>query len=197
MTDATVDAALERHRDERKALRVRLLAERDAFMASPAAEDAATALANALCTVITDLEPDCLGIYCPLGSEFNAAAALAADARTANFSLALPYARRTPRTMEFRRWGGVPCVLQDECGIGSCEGAPVVPDVVVVPCVGFTARGLRLGYGGGYYDRWLAAHAHVTAIGLAWSFAELDDLVLVAQAHDIAMAAIVTERGVR
>ena len=56
----------------------------------------------------------------------------------------------------------------------SSDGAAVVPDVVVVPCVGFTAAGHRLGYGGGYYDRWLAAHRHVVAVGVAWSFAEID-----------------------
>jgi 5-formyltetrahydrofolate cyclo-ligase len=197
VTDAPVDAAQERHRAARQLLRRRLLAEREAFVASAAAPAATSALAEALCAVIADLEPDCLGIYCPLHSEFNAADALAADVRFANMSFALPYARRTPRSMEFRRWDGAPPAHLDECGIGSCEGAAVVPDVVVVPCVGFTADGFRLGYGGGYYDRWLAAHGHVTAIGLAWSFAEIDLASFAARPHDIALAAIVTERGVR
>ena len=63
--------------------------------------------------------------------------------------------------MEFRRWDGGAPALADECGIGSSDGAVVVPDVLVVPCVGFTDAGHRLGYGGGYYDRWLAAHRDV------------------------------------
>ena len=99
--------------------------------------------------------------------------------------------------MEFRRWDGAVPTLVDECGIGSSDGVEVVPDVVVVPCVGFAPGGYRLGYGGGYYDRWLAAHRHVVAVGVAWSFAEIDPAVFAAQPHDVALAFVVTERGVR
>ena len=143
------------------------------------------------------LEPVCLGLYCAFGSEFNAAAALAADPRFIDLPLALPYARRVPKAMEFRRWDGAAPGLADECGIGSCAGAVVVPDVVVVPCVGFTDAGHRLGYGGGYYDRWLAAHPGVTAIGVAWSSGLIDLASFAARPHDIPLAVIVTERGPR
>lgn len=72
----------------------------------------------------------------------------------------------------------------------------VVPDVVVVPCLGYTKSGFRLGYGGGYYDRWLAAHPHVTAIGVAWSACEIDEAEFVLEAHDLALTIVMTERGV-
>ena len=72
-----------------------------------------------------------------------------------------------------------------------------MPDVVLVPCVGFTGAGYRLGYGGGYFDRWLAAHPHVVAVGVAWSVAELDPATFAAQPHDLPLAFVVTERGVR
>ena len=178
-------------------MRKRLLDERDRFAASPAAAAAGQSLAAALCAVVAELEPECLGLYCPWRSEFNAAQALAADARLADVPLALPYARRQGRLMEFRQWNGEPPRCLDECGIGSSEGAAVTPDVVVVPCVGFTAAGHRLGYGEGYYDRWLAAHPQVTAVGVAWSFAEIASEAFVAQAHDVVLAVIVTEQGVR
>jgi 5,10-methenyltetrahydrofolate synthetase len=99
--------------------------------------------------------------------------------------------------MEFRRWDGAPPTFADEFGIGSSEGAVVMPDVVVVPCVGFTAAGYRLGYGGGYYDRWLAGHPQVTAVGVAWSWAQIGAEAFTPQAHDIALGVIVTEQGVR
>ncbi len=197
MNEAPDDASLQLQRAARRALRERLLAERAAFASSPAAPAAGAALATALCAVVADLEPACLGLYCALGSEFNAAQALAADRRFADLPLALPYARLSPRTMEFRLWNGVAPTFADECGIGSSESEVVSPDVVVVPCVGFTEAGHRLGFGGGYYDRWLAAHRHVTAVGLAWSFAEIDLATFAARPHDVPLTLIVTERGVR
>ena len=190
---ATLDPA----RAARSELRRRLLAERAAFIATPDLAAASAVLSEALCQVVAELEPDCVGLYCAFRSEFNAAAALAADPRCADFSLALPYARRTPKAMEFRRWDGGAPALADECGIGTCDGAVVVPDVVVVPCVGFTEAWHRLGYGGGYYDRWLAAHPQVTAVGVAWSFAEIDLATFAARPHDIPLSLIVTEGGVR
>ncbi len=190
-------AALDPARAKRRELRRRLLAERETFIASPAFAVASAALSAALRSVVAELEPECVGLYCAFRSEFNATAALAADARITDFSLALPYARRTPKAMEFRRWDGSSPTLADECGIGACEGAVVVPDVVVVPCVGFTEAGHRLGYGGGYYDRWLAANPQVTAVGVAWSFAEIDLATFAARPHDVPLALIVTERGVR
>lgn len=193
MTDAPAKALPDPLREARRALRQALLSQRDAFVASPVHAGAAAALTEALVTAVAALEPACLGLYWPLPSEFNAAAALAADPRTADIALALPYARRDPRSMEFRRWDGTAPTLADECGIGTSAGAAVLPDVVVVPCVGYTADGHRLGYGGGYYDRWLAAHPEVAAIGVAWAFAEIAATDFAARPHDIALALIVTE----
>jgi 5,10-methenyltetrahydrofolate synthetase len=187
----------EADRAARRALRQRLLAERDAFLASDAVAAATTRLAKALADVVAELEPACLGLYWPFPSEFNAAGALAADGRLDRLAFALPFARRTPKALEFRRWDRAAPTLRDECGIGTCDGALVVPDVVVTPCVGFTAAGHRLGYGGGYYDRWLAGHPDVTAVGVAWSFAELDLATFAARPHDVPLTLVVTERGVR
>jgi len=180
----------------RGSLRRRLLAEREAFAASPGAAAADAALAGHLRAALAPLEPACLGVYWPLRSEFNAVAALGADAGLDKVARALPYARRAPRSLEFRRWNGAAPTLVDECSIASSDGEPVVPDVVVVPCVGFTALGHRLGYGGGYYDGWLAAHRHVVAVGVAWAFAEIDVAAFAARPHDVPLAIVVTERGV-
>lgn len=69
--------------------------------------------------------------------------------------------------------------------------SPVVtPQVLFVPLVGFTQSGQRLGAGGGYYDRWLAAHPNTIAIGLAWDVQQTDTLPL--EDHDMPLTAIVT-----
>ncbi len=180
----------------RVVLRNRLRSERSAFAAGPEFPVAAEALARHLRSALAELAPVRLGLYWPFGGEFNAAAAVAADPLLAKVPLALPYARRSPREMEFRAWDGAAPTLRDECGIGTAGGAPVLPDVVVVPCVGFTPAGHRLGHGGGYYDRWLALHPQVAAVGVAWSFAEVDLETFDARRHDIALAFVITEHGV-
>jgi 5,10-methenyltetrahydrofolate synthetase len=146
--------------------------------------------------LLAQLEPQSLGLYWPVRCEFNAALALVADPKHDKLPWALPYAQRTPREMHYRRWDRREPTLLDECRIPACEGEPIVPDVVLVPCVGFTRAGLRLGYGGGYFDRWLAAHPHVTALGVAWARAEVEPAEFAAEAHDRPLTLIVTERGV-
>lgn len=181
---------------DRTSLRIRLRAEREAFAASPGIAVAQADLGRHLREVLAQLEPHCLGLYWPVRSEFNAAQALGADAKGDKTPWALPYAQRTPREMHYRRWDRTAPRLVDECRIPACEGERVVPDVVLVPCVGYTREGLRLGYGGGYFDRWLAAHPHATAVGVAWSIAEIDAAAFAAEPHDLALTLVVTERGV-
>lgn len=187
-------------RTARQLLRRRLLDDRTAFADGPGLAAAQEALTKALLPVLAELEPQCLGVYWPMRSEFNAPAACVGDAVSAKLlpglRLALPFCRRKPREMHYRAWNGQPPTLVDECGIAASDGAVVVPDVVLAPCVGFTPSGFRLGYGGGYFDRWMAANPHVTAIGVAWSVGEVDDDTFAAEAHDQPLMLIVTERGV-
>ena len=68
---------------------------------------------------------------------------------------------------------------------------PDAIDVVIVPGLAFTAAGTRLGYGGGYYDRWLALHPAAETIALAFE-AQLFD-VLPVFSHDRPMARVITE----
>lgn len=179
----------------RSELRDRLHATRDRF-AAQAGPDAHAALAGRLRGVLAELAPDCLGLYWPLRSEFNAAVACLADKSLQSTALALPYARKSPHEMHYRAWDRADPPLRDECGIPASDGPPVVPDVVLVPCLGFTASGYRLGYGGGYFDRWLSAHPHVTAVGVAWAACEIDEATLRPQAHDQRLMLVVTEHGI-
>ena len=177
-------------------MRQQLLGRRELFTAGPEAAAASAALSAHLATLLHQLEPELLGLYWPHRSEFNAAAALCADTLLARLPKALPFARRAPAEMLYRAWDGRTPTLADECGILSCDGATVVPDVVLVPCVGFTADGYRLGYGGGYFDRWLALNPGVTTVGVAWSNAEIMPGAFEPQAHDQPLTLVVTERGV-
>jgi 5-formyltetrahydrofolate cyclo-ligase len=67
--------------------------------------------------------------------------------------------------------------------------------VLLVPGVAFTTGGLRLGYGGGYYDRLFAApQLDAIRVGVAYSCQVADSLP--AEPHDVPMHYVVTERGV-
>ena len=185
----------------RRALRADLLDQREQFMQGPLADAATRSLVHHLQAVLAALEPQCLGLYWPQRSEFNAAPAALADKGTANLQvnsppLALPFAERSPVRLHYRGWDGSTPSAVDACGIPCGTGAPIVPDVVVVPCVGFTEQNYRLGYGGGYFDRWLAEHPHVTAVGVAWSGSMITASAFEAQPHDVELALIVTEHGV-
>lgn len=168
---------------DRSALRRDLLAARRAFAATPAFQTAQAAIMPPLRELLAQLEPELLGVYWPLPGEFNPG--------ELDVAVALPHAQRDPAEMVYRRWDGAAPTTRDECGIPTASGAVAVPDVVLVPCVGFTREGFRLGYGGGYFDRWLARHPGVTTVGLAWSGAETNFPV---EAHDRALTLILTER---
>ncbi len=142
---------------------------------------------------LEQLEPGCLGVYWPLMGEFNPRdAALQAKALW-GCRLALPFAHKSPREMHYRGWAGDTPAHRDECGIWTTQGEPQAPDVVLVPCLGFTSEGFRLGYGGGYFDRYLAAHPEVTAIGLGWELGRLTTEVLQPQEHDQPLIGVITE----
>lgn len=64
----------------------------------------------------------------------------------------------------------------------------------VIPMLGFDKNGGRIGYGAGYYDRFLSEHTHIRTIGIAYSRQELPRIPV--QKHDIRMDIIVTEESV-
>ena len=72
---------------------------------------------------------------------------------------------------------------------------PTLPyDIVVVPLLAFDRDCNRLGFGGGWYDRFLAALPNATKVGLAYDLQRTDSIS--AEPHDIALDMVVTETGV-
>jgi 5-formyltetrahydrofolate cyclo-ligase len=65
-----------------------------------------------------------------------------------------------------------------------------------MPLLGFDRQGTRLGYGGGYYDRTLAALGkRPLLVGFAFALQEIDHIPR--EGHDVPLDIIVTEEGVR
>jgi 5-formyltetrahydrofolate cyclo-ligase len=178
---------------DRQALRQRLLQARRSWADSPAFAGAHARVHARLMEVLAQLEPSCLGVYWPLSGEFNPREAAAQAKALWGCRLALPFAQKTPRQMHFAAWDSTEPTLRDGCGLPTSAGEPVVPDVLLVPCVGFTEDGHRLGYGGGYFDRFLAAHPEVTAIGLGWELGRLTAAQLQPAEHDQPLVGVLTE----
>ena len=109
--------------------------------------------------------------------------------------VALPRVTTLDKPMEFRLHTDPYAESDLESGVWGLrqprEDAPVVvPEVLFMPLVGFTLKGDRLGQGGGYYDRHLAAHPQTVAIGMAWDIQEVPELPT--ELHDMRLSAIVT-----
>jgi 5-formyltetrahydrofolate cyclo-ligase len=184
-------------RDAKRALRVQVLARRDAML--PAARsDAARAIVAALSGRADFNAAARLLLTLPFGSEWDSRA-LVATALARRKIVALPRVNTATHELEF----GIVADLDRDVAPGY-QGIPEprahcppvairTVDWVLVPGVAFDDAGRRVGYGGGYYDRLLPSlPAAVPRIAGAF------DLQLVARvpsdAHDIAVDAIVTEK---
>ncbi len=174
---------------DKRVLRAQLRAARDGFFAAgpPAIEPPALFL-NALRPGIV------VASYVPIGSEADPAAfdraALAAGAM-----LALPVVSDRATPIVFRSATAAPLETGPFGLRQPPESArPLAPDIVLTPLVGFDPRGRRLGQGAGHYDRAFAEWPGALRIGIAWSVQEV--VALPADPWDVALHAIVTERGV-
>ena len=135
------------------------------------------------------------GLYHPMGSELDPRPLLARLKRSGAHA-ALPAIGARGEGMDFRLWDPAVRLEPDAFGIPAppAFAAPVEPDLVVAPLLGFDRRGGRIGQGAGHYDRFLAnlrARKPVFLIGLAFAGQEVAELPL--EAHDERLDAILTE----
>ena len=106
---------------------------------------------------------------------------------------ALPVVIGKGKPLEFRAWTPQSAMAAGVFGISyPSAGETVEPDLLLISLLGFDAAGYRLGYGGGYYDRTLAAMAvKPLTIGVGFELGRL--LSIHPQSFDIPMDWIVTE----
>lgn len=111
--------------------------------------------------------------------------------RNRGIQLALPNAAIDNQALTFSVWAEHDALVKDRFGVlVPANNAPIiVPNVLFVPCVGYTKAGYRLGYGGGFYDRTLAQRPKPMTVGIAYRLAEC---ALEVDAHDVALDWILT-----
>jgi 5-formyltetrahydrofolate cyclo-ligase len=184
----------------RKAERARLLAERKRLpvAARPAIEVALRAhVAQLLAERFDGARGLVVSGYWPIRGEPDLRP-LMSELHEAGVTVALPAVETRAAPLTFRRWTTRTRMVRGDWNIPvpPPDAAGLDPDIVLAPLVGWTVEGYRLGYGGGYFDRTLAArHPRPFAIGIGFEAARL--ATIFPQPHDIPLDAILTEAGAR
>ena len=131
--------------------------------------------------------------YMPMRTEIDPLPAMAAHRGPVGVPVIM--AKATP--LKFREWSpGCRLVEGAFKALIPEDGAWVEPEVMIVPLLAWDARGYRLGYGGGYFDRTLARLApRPFTIGIGLQAAQLSTIF--PQPHDIPLDVILTEAGVQ
>ena len=186
---------MKRHSEDntawRRGLRREMVARRAAL--SVAEHDALSAriVAHALAA----LPAPVVAAFCwPIKHEPDVRGLLAAWAR-AGVRTALPVVVAEGQPLAFREWTPETPLAPDRYGIPTpTAGEWLTPDLILLPLNGFDAAGYRLGYGGGYFDRTLAALApRPLAVGVGFEINRVDSIR--PEAHDQRLDWIVTENG--
>lgn len=150
--------------------------------------------ADHLKKVLTAHSDKVLAGYVPMRTEIDCLPAMAAHPAP----VGVPVITGIGQALRFRAWAPGASMIPGDFGAMIPEdGDWLEPSVLIVPMLAFDARGFRLGYGGGFYDRTLEAlraRGPVTAIGYAYADQQVAEVPI--EPTDQRLDLIVTERGV-
>lgn len=110
-------------------------------------------------------------------------------------TLSLPVVVKKATPLRYAKWKPGDPLVKDSYGIATPENRDFValPQALLIPCLGFTPEGFRLGYGGGYFDRTLELKPRPHMIGVAYACLETRFPI---QEYDIPLDVIITESGI-
>jgi len=133
--------------------------------------------------------------YMPMRTEIDPLPAMAAH----RGGVCVPVVPGRAVPLRFAAWSPGCAMLEGDFGaMIPADEVWVEPEVLIVPLLTFDARGYRLGYGGGYYDRtleMLRGRRPTLAVGFAFAAQEVAEVPI--DATDQRLDAIVTEQGLR
>jgi 5-formyltetrahydrofolate cyclo-ligase len=145
--------------------------------------------------ILENTKPCVVGSYLPFRNEFSTQL-LNDELNKLNFNLSLPCINKNESSMTFRNYTSDSSLVPNIYGIlePSQNAEEVVPSIIIAPLVAFSLAGYRLGYGGGYYDRYIEKNLDnksLIKIGLGFSFQKYDELPN--ENHDQKLDWILTE----
>ena len=177
----------------RKAERERLIAARLALSVEERMVNAA-AIARCLDTLIEFAPTTVVSLYWPFRGEPDLRPWMS-EAYRRGARVALPVVVAKAQPLEFREWSPEARLERGVWNIPfPADGAKVIPSVVIAPLVGFDPECYRLGYGGGFFDRTLAAlRRKPVLIGVGHPICAIPTIF--PQPFDVPMDWIVTGEG--
>jgi len=182
---------------ERDSLREKLIKDRQAL---PDRLERAVQLQQVLRSWLVSRKESSIGAYWPIKGEFDPLPALfrwsEGGPEGAPRRIGLPVTDRATESLKFHVWfPGCPMEL-DAHDIPKPKDTDVFqPGILVVPCLGYGPGGVRLGYGGGFYDRTVASlkpRPLTVGVGYAHGFLPL----LRARPDEELLDVMITEEGV-
>ena len=132
--------------------------------------------------------------YWPMGDEIDIRPLLYALAER-GFVICLPETPPRGQKLVFRKWEPGAEMVPGRFGTEHPTGEILRPDFVLMPLLAFDAKGNRVGYGGGYYDRTLAALPGAFRLGCAFAAQEVAEVPV--GERDLRLQAVATEVEVR
>ena len=114
-----------------------------------------------------------------------------------NYRILLPSIKKNNQ-MEFYKWSYNDPLKINKYGISEPLSSKIFyPDILIVPLVGYDNNLNRLGYGGGFYDRYIdkiEKRKKIVKIGLAFSYQKIKNIPI--NSHDKKLDFIMTEKGI-
>ena len=135
-----------------------------------------------------------IGGYYPINFEIDCLKTLKNLSKD-GYKISLPVTKEK-NTMNFFEWSSNEILFLGELGIPQPNKLKkVTPDVLLVPLVAFDSFNNRLGYGGGFYDRYLNKNKKILTIGFAFSCQKVNRLEI--NSFDKRLDVVLTEKSTK
>ena len=150
---------------------------------------------NSIKPLIEEIENECIGTYISFRDEL--------DTKKLNqyllereLNLALPAIDFQTKEINFFMYHINTELIENKFSIlePKYKDKVIFPKIILIPLLGYSKSGFRLGYGGGYYDKYLSKNGigDVKKIGIAFSFQEVEEIPV--EDHDERLDWILTEK---
>lgn len=144
---------------------------------------------------VLSFDPEIVSAYMPMRTEIDPLPTMT-ELHARGVRICVPMIEGRDLPLSFREW--TPSITLEDGPFGAkvpATGETLEPEVVITPLVAFDARGYRLGYGGGFYDRTFEGlRDEVLSVGFAYAGQQLDEVPT--EPTDVRLYSVVTERHV-